>query len=486
MSDFLQSSPWEAVIGLEVHAQLKTNTKIFSDAPVTFGDAPNSRTTPVCMGLPGALPVLNRQAVEFALRLALATDSDVAPVSIFARKNYFYPDLPKGYQISQFEEPFCQHGVVEFQDEQEWKKVGLTRIHLEEDAGKLLHSANGGNSRVDLNRCGTPLVEIVSEPDIRTPREAALFLSQVRRILRYLDICDGNMEEGSLRCDANVSVRKKGAGTLGTKTEVKNMNSFRNVEKAINFEIHRQIDALEHGETITQQTLSWDAGKNVATPMRDKEDSHDYRYFPDPDLVPLHIDDNWIADVRKALPELPGAKKRRFMKQYDLSEYAAAILTETIPLADYFETVVRAGAGPKQAGNWIMTDVLRVLNDRKIDITAFSITAENLAALICRIQDGAISGKIAKDLFENMLASGQSVDALIEEKGLRQITDDQVIQDAVRSVLQEYPAEADAYRQGKQKVLGFLVGQVMKATGGKANPHMVNDLLKQALETSAT
>jgi len=373
---------------------------------------------------------------------------------------------------------------VEFEDDDTWKRVALTRIHLEEDAGKLLHPGNGsgGGSRVDLNRCGTPLIEIVSEPEIKTPHDAALYMMEVRRTLRYLDICDGNMEEGSLRCDANISIRKKGETHLGTKTELKNMNSFRNVERALEYEVFRQIDMLETGEPIIQQTLTWDARTNIASPMRDKEDSHDYRYFPDPDLVPVKIDEDWLESLRSAMPELPREKKQRFVEQYDIRSYDAGILTDSQELAHYFEDVVKTGVDAQKAGNWIITEVLGRLNERNQDIADFSVSAEQLGALLGRIADSTISGKIAKDVFEEMIDTGQTVDTIIDARGLEQISDDAALREIITGVLSEHPDDAQAYRDGNKKVAGFFVGQIMRATQGKANPQVVNTLLREMLD----
>jgi len=480
------SSAYEAVIGLEVHAQLLTASKAFCGCTTAFGNEPNSNVCPVCLGLPGVLPVLNRNLVEYVMRMGLATHCAIASRSIFARKNYFYPDLPKGYQISQYEEPICTNGYVEIDlEDGTRKRVGLTRIHMEEDAGKSIHDLDV-DTLIDINRCGVPLIEIVSEPDMRSPREAYLYLYKIRQIVTYLGICDGVMEEGSLRCDANVSVRRKGQTELGTKTEVKNMNSFRNVERALEFEIRRQVQILEDGGTIQPETLLWDANQNVASPMRSKEEAHDYRYFPEPDLVPVFVDKEWIARVKNALPEHPTARRDRFIKEYKLSKYDAEILTSEKGYADYFErTIDDLGSGRKEntktVGNWVMTDVLRVINDRKIDIKDFTVPTKNLAALIGLIDDATISGKIAKEVWEEMLKTGQDPKSIVEKKGLVQISDEETIAKIVDTVLAGNPQQVEKYRAGNEKVLGFFVGEVMKATKGKANPGIVNGLLKKKL-----
>ncbi|MFQ5675383.1 MAG: Asp-tRNA(Asn)/Glu-tRNA(Gln) amidotransferase subunit GatB [bacterium] len=476
---------YEAVIGLEVHAQLKTQSKIFCRCSASFGAAPNSQTCPVCLGLPGVLPVLNRRAVEFALRIALATQSRIAKTSVFARKNYFYPDLPKGYQISQYEQPLCEHGAIEIEINQQLKRIGVTRIHLEEDAGKSIHAeefVDVGETFVDINRCGVPLVEIVSEPDIRSAREASLFLTRLRQIVQYLEICDGNMEEGSFRCDANVSVRPSGAENLGVKTELKNMNSFRGVEKALDFEIERQVQTLKEGGQITQQTLLWDVDKNEAIPMRGKESAHDYRYFPEPDLLPLTIKSEWIDEVRRALPELPTARRNRFVEQFEIPEYDANVLTDNKTVADYFEEVASMSDDAKSASNWVMGEVLRSAKDAQVDVSELKVQPTALAALIKLINQGTISGKIAKTVFAEMRKTGKQPDIIVKEKGLVQISDTREIQKAVVDVLQTNPTEVKKYFDGKEQILGFLVGQVMKATAGKANPGLVNEILRTELK----
>ncbi len=475
---------YEAIIGLEVHAQLLTESKIFSPSSAAYGGEPNSRTDPVVLGLPGVLPVLNRRAVEFAIRMGLATHCQIAPYSRFARKHYFYPDLPKGYQISQYELPLCRNGYVDIDLENgESKRIGIIRIHLEEDAGKSIHdpAIAGEDTLVDLNRSGVPLIEIVSEPDIRTPREAHAYLVRLKQLVTYLDICDGNMEEGSLRCDANISVREAGTTAFGVKTEVKNMNSFRNVERALTFEIERQKKLLAQGKPVVQETLLWDADAGVARTMRSKEEAHDYRYFPEPDLLPLTITEAWIEEIRRELPELPRARKERFIAQYHLPEYDAALLTASKEMADYYEAVADRCHDYKLISNWVMSDVNRVLNERKIDIGDFPIPAEELAALLNLIVDNTISQKIAKTVFEEMLQSGISPAKIVAEKGLAQISDAGELEAIVDRVLMENPGQVEEFRAGKQKVFGYLVGQVMKATKGKANPGMVNKMLREKI-----
>ncbi len=476
---------YEAIIGLEVHCQLSTQSKIFCGCKTDFGAQQNTQVCPVCLGMPGVLPVLNRRAVEFAIRMGLATHCRIAEHSIFARKNYFYPDLPKGYQISQYEEPLCEDGYLEIELESgEKKRIHIIRIHLEEDAGKSVHAedyVSENETLIDLNRCGVPLIEIVSGPDIRSPREAYHYLVRIRQLVRYLEICDGNMEQGSLRCDANISVRPKGQDAFGVKTELKNMNSFRNVERALEYEIQRQIAMLERGEPIQQETLLWDAARNRVVPMRSKEYAHDYRYFPEPDLVPLMISSEWRQAIAAQLPELPVARRERFVRDYRLPEYDAAVLTEEKPVADYFEAVVKAGADAKQASNWVMGDVLRVLKEEKIEISAFPVKPEALAEMIQLITDGTISSKLAKTVFEEMRKTQKSAKQIVEEKGLVQITDTGAIERVVDEVLAANPKEVERYRQGEEKLIGFFVGQVMRATRGKANPQMVNQLLRQKL-----
>jgi aspartyl-tRNA(Asn)/glutamyl-tRNA(Gln) amidotransferase subunit B len=478
---------YEPVIGLEVHAQLLTTSKAFCSCTTQFGNNPNSNTCPVCLGHPGVLPVLNRNHVEFIIRMGLATHCRIAPKSIFARKNYFYPDLPKGYQISQFEEPICCDGWLDIEPEKNLKKkIGITRIHMEEDAGKSIHDQDP-DTLVDVNRCGVPLIEIVSEPDIRTPKEAYLYLATIKQIVTYLGICDGNMEEGSLRCDANVSVRLRGAEKFGTRVEVKNMNSFRNVEHAIEYEINRQINVLEEGGTIVQETLLWDADRNMATPMRSKEQAHDYRYFPDPDLVPIFVDEPWIDDIKKTLPEMPWLRRDRYVSTYALPEYDADVLTVEKATADYFEEslAVLTSQSPenvKYASNWIMTEVMRVVKERQVSIREFPVTPSSLGKMINMITDGTISGKIAKDVFEEMVTTGGDPDAIVQKKGLVQISDAGSIEPVIDRILSENPAQVESYLGGKQQVFGFFVGETMKATKGKANPNLVNEILRRRLD----
>jgi len=474
---------YESVIGLEVHAQLLTKSKIFCGCSTVFGAPPNTHTCPVCLGMPGVLPVLNRRVVDFALKMALATDCRIAPTSRFARKNYFYPDLPKGYQISQYELPIAEHGRVSIEVDEAKKDIGITRIHMEEDAGKLLHDPYRSVSRVDYNRTGVPLIEIVSEPDIRSAREAGAYLRQLRAILRYLEICDGNMEEGSFRCDANVSIRLSGADPFGTRTEVKNMNSFRHVEKALEYEIERQESLLEDGKAVVQETRLWDPDKQITVSMRGKEEAHDYRYFPDPDLVPLVIDEEWIADIRRRLPELPESRKARFVTDYGLPVTEAAFITDSRALADYFEACVEVFPDPKTVCNWVMGSLLGMLNETGKTITDCPIPADRLGALLKLIDSGTISGKIAKTVFDEMVATGDPPEVIVEKQGLVQITDTDAIRDMVKQVLDENPKEVAAYREGKKKLLGFFVGQVMKATQGKANPKLVNEMLREILDT---
>jgi aspartyl-tRNA(Asn)/glutamyl-tRNA(Gln) amidotransferase subunit B len=473
---------FEPVIGLEVHAQLKTKTKIFCGCSTSFGAPPNTHTCPVCLGMPGVLPVLNKKVVEYTLRMAIATDCKIATKSRFARKNYFYPDLPKGYQISQYELPIAEFGHIDIELNDDKKRIGITRIHMEEDAGKLNHDPDRPVSMVDFNRTGVPLIEIVSEPDIRSSEEAGAYLRQLRSIVRYLDICDGNLEEGSFRCDANVSIMPMGSKTFGTRTELKNLNSFKNVEKAILYEISRQKEILMEGGEIVLETRLWDAAKTRTTSMRSKEEAHDYRYFPDPDLLPLVIDDEWIALVKKSLPELPETKKKRFINQYGLPPYDAAFLTSDWNLADFFEKCVKIFPDPKQVSNWVMGALSALLNAQGKTISQSPISSENLAGLLGLIDKGIISGKIAKTVFEEMAQSGKTPEEVVEEKGLVQVTDVSAIEKVVCDVLARSQAEVEAYKNGKTKLLGYFVGQVMKETRGKANPKIVNDLLEKILD----
>jgi len=476
-------------IGLEVHVQLKTDSKIFCSCSTAFGSEPNSQVCPVCLGLPGVLPVLNERVVELAVRAALSLDCRINPLSVFARKNYFYPDLPKGYQISQFEEPLAEHGWLDIETGGMRKKIGITRIHLEEDAGKSMHPEGRehvNESRIDINRCGVPLIEIVSEPDIATPREAHDYLSRLKQILLYLGVSDCNMEEGSLRCDANVSLRPEDSERLGTKTELKNLNSFRFVEKALMHEIRRQQEILESGESVQQQTLSWDSANNTVVLMRTKEESDDYRYFPEPDLIPLRIGADWIERIKGTVPELPAPKKERFVRQYGLTDQNAEVLTASRELADYYEETVSGGADHTKACNWILGEVLGVLNERKIVITEFPVRPANLTGLLKLLDGGTISGKIAKNVFQEMIDTGESAGAIVKRRGLEQITDDDTIVREVETVLKNSEDEVRAYLGGKTKIMGFFVGQVMKATRGKANPSLVNKILKEKLDSLKT
>ncbi|MBF0558217.1 MAG: Asp-tRNA(Asn)/Glu-tRNA(Gln) amidotransferase subunit GatB [Nitrospirae bacterium] len=472
---------YEAVIGLEVHAQMQTDTKLFCGCSTKFGSGPNSQTCPVCIGMPGVLPVLNRKAVEFAIKTGLAMHCSIAPYSRFARKNYFYPDLPKGYQISQYELPLCVGGHIEILVEGTVRKIGITRIHMEDDAGKNIHEAKGNYSFVDLNRAGVPLMEIVSEPDIRSPKEAAEYMRKVRSIVRYLGVCDGNMEQGSLRCDANVSIRPVGQETLGVKAELKNMNSFRFVERALEYEIKRQIKVIEDGGKVVQETRLWDSAAGVTQSMRSKEEAHDYRYFPEPDLVPMATAPELIAEIKAGLPELPDDKRKRFVSQFGLPEYDAELLTSEKALAAWYESAVSEGGQPKAVSNWIMGEVMRLLNESNKTIEECPIRPGQLAAMLRLIDNGTISGKIAKTVFEEMFMSGKDAETVVKEKGLVQISDEGAIEKAVDEVLAKSASEVERFRAGDDKLLGFFVGQVMKATKGKANPQLLNELLRKKL-----
>ena len=477
------ASSWETVIGLEIHAQLATRAKIFSGAATAFGAPPNAQANLVDLGYPGVLPVLNGEAVRMAVKFGLAIGARIAPRSVFARKNYFYPDLPKGYQISQYELPIVAGGHIDIVlDDGSARRIAVTRAHLEEDAGKSLHEGLPGLTGIDLNRAGTPLIEIVSEPDMRSAKEAVAYMKKVHTLVRYLAICDGNMQEGSFRCDANVSVRRRGAEKFGTRAEIKNINSFRFVEKAINFEVARQIELLESGGKVVQETRLYDPDKGETRSMRSKEEANDYRYFPDPDLLPVELDDAYVRSVAAQLPELPDQKAQRLATQYELSGYDAQVLTASSELADFYETVVRAfGGSPKLAANWVGGDLAAFLNRDGLEIGASRVSADALAGLLRRIGDNTISGKIAKDVFEAMWDKQQPADAIIEAQGLRQITDDGPIEQAIAAVMAANPGQLADYRAGKDKLFGFFVGQVMKATQGKANPARLNELLKQKL-----
>lgn len=471
---------FEPVIGLEVHAQLETESKIFSTASTAFGAEPNSQVTPVCLGMPGVLPVLNKKALELAVKAALALNCTIHERSRFARKNYFYPDLPKGYQISQYEEPYSSGGWLDIPSGEAVKRIRLTRIHMEEDAGKLVHDNSGSGSLVDLNRAGVPLIEIVSEPDISDAEEAVAYLKKLRSILRYIGVCDGNMEEGSLRCDANVSIRPKGSDKLGTKVEIKNVNSFKFIQRAIEYEIKRQEAVVESGGEIIQETRLYDADKGVTFSMRTKEEAHDYRYFPDPDLLPVEISTEDIEALKASLPELPDARRGRFEKEYGLPEYDAGVLTSSRDIADYFEAALSHYKNPKTLGNWIMTEVLRELREED-DISAFPVKAEKLAGLLNLIEDGTISGKIAKDVFAEMVSEGGTAKDIVEKKGIKQISDKGELESLISGILKKHPDEISRYKGGDEKLIGFFVGQVMKATQGKANPKLVNDILRSEL-----
>ena len=473
---------YETVIGLEVHAQLKTRSKIFCSCSTQFGQEPNENVCPVCSGMPGVLPVLNRKVVEYAAKMGLAIDCRINRKSVFARKNYFYPDLPKGYQTSQFELPICEAGHVDIVTGKGPKRVGVTRIHMEEDAGKNIHSAQDNASYVDLNRACVPLIEIVSEPDMRNADEAVAYLKALRSILVYLDICDGNMEEGSFRCDANVSVRPFGQEAFGTRAELKNLNSFKHVQKAIDFEVERQIDLVEDGEQVVQETRLFDANKGTTHSMRGKEEAHDYRYFPCPDLVPLVLEQSWLDQWRSELPELPKAREQRFVTQYGLSVGDAEVLTAERDLAEYFEAAVAAYGEPKKLCNWIMTDILRELNQTGGRVADLKLTPQKLAALVRLVEEGAISAKSGKDILPELLATGADPEELVKAKGLVQISDTSALEADVDAVLAENPKELADFRAGKTKLMGFFVGQVMRRTKGQGNPAVVNKLLAEKLK----
>ncbi len=477
----MSASDYESVIGLEVHAQLLTRSKIFCGCSTQFGAPPNHNTCPVCLGMPGVLPVLNKRVVEFAIRAGLALGCSIRKTSVWSRKNYFYPDLPKGYQITQYDLPICEKGRLTIDLDGKAREIRITRIHMEEDAGKSVHDAGGGESLVDLNRAGVPLLEIVSEPDIRSSEEAAEYLRTLREVLVYLGINDGNMEEGSFRCDANVSVRRKGASELGQRTELKNMNSFRFVRQAIDYEITRQIALLESGGKVVQETRLWDTQRNVSRPMRSKEDAHDYRYFPEPDLPALHVSDALIEEVRKSLPELPKAKAQRFQSQYGLAAYDVKILCADPLLADFFEAAALRYTDYKKLFNWFQGELLRLLNEEGGSISTLKFQASQLAALLASVDKGEISASAGKDVLGEMFRSGKDPAAIIAAKGLGQVSDAAVIENAVNEVIAKNPGEVEKYRAGKKQVFGFFVGQVMKAMKGKGNPGLINDLLKKKL-----
>jgi aspartyl-tRNA(Asn)/glutamyl-tRNA(Gln) amidotransferase subunit B len=472
---------FETVIGLEIHAQLKTDAKIFCSCSTAFGAPANTNTCPICLGMPGVLPVLNKKVVEYAIRLGLAVNAKINNLSQFARKNYFYPDLPKGYQTSQFDLPIIGKGYIDIDVDGNSKRIGITRIHMEEDAGKLMHDEVEPVSYVDLNRTGTPLLEIVSEPDMRSPAEAAAYLKKLHAIVRYLDICDGNMQEGSFRCDANISLRPAGQQEFGIRTELKNMNSFRHVQSALEYEVRRQRDILLDGGVVVQETLLWNPDRGVTESMRGKEDAHDYRYFPCPDLVPVEIDTGWIERINETMPELPDERKDRFLSAYNLPESDAVLLTATRETADFFEDVVRFGGQPKKAANWIMTELLRELKGD--DFSASKVTAEHLAKLLAMIEKNTISGKIAKTVFAEMMESGKAPDVVVKEKNLIQVSDEGELLAMVRQIINDNPAQADEFRGGKEKVLGFFVGQLMRMTKGQANPQLANELFIRELKS---
>ena len=473
---------YESVIGLEVHAQLKTNSKIFCGCSTQFGAKPNAHTCPVCLGMPGVLPVLNRKVVDYTIMMGLATNCSIAPESTFARKNYFYPDLPKGYQISQFEAPICEDGWVDINVDGETKRIGITRIHMEEDAGKLVHEGTLDSSKasfVDLNRACVPLMEIVSEPDLRSPEEARVYMQNIRDIVVYLGICDGNLEEGSLRCDANISVMPEGSGTFGTRAEIKNMISFRFLQQALEYEIDRQIDLIESGGQVVQETRLFDSDKGVTLSMRGKEEAHDYRYFPEPDLVPIRTDEGWIARIREELPELRSDKIRRYVDDMGIPEYDAEVVTTDKETALFFEETVASGADPKKASNWVMGEFARLVKEKGLD--AAKITPAQLAAIIGLVDGATISGSAAKQVFDEVFESGKDPKTVVEEKGLAQVSDEGAIEEEVQKVLDANPEQVQQFKDGNEKVLGFFVGQVMKASGGKANPKVVNDILRRLL-----
>ncbi len=478
---------YEAVIGLEIHAQLLTKTKMFCGCSTQFGSEPNTQTCPVCTGMPGVLPVINKKAIEYVLKTGVAMQCKIAPFSRFARKNYFYPDLPKGYQISQYELPVCEHGYLEIVGNDSgairnnMKKIRLTRIHIEEDAGKNIHEGTGNQSLVDLNRAGVPLMEIVTEPDISSSKEAVEFMKKLRTILRYIEVCDGNMEQGSLRCDANVSVRPCGQKEFGIKTEIKNMNSFKFIEKALDYEIRRQIKSLHNGAKIVQETRLWNSNKGITESMRSKEEAHDYRYFPEPDLAPVMVDNLWLKQIKARIGELPDSKLDRFINQYRLPEHDADLLTSERSAAEWFERAVELGGEPRIVGNWMKGELMRLLNEENKQIEECRLKPEHLVGLLKLMDKGTISGKIAKTVFEEIYYTGKNAEIIIKEKGLVQISDEAGIDRVVNEVLEKNPGEVERFRAGEEKLLGFFVGQVMKATKGKANPQMVNELLKKRL-----
>lgn len=472
---------YEIVIGVEVHAQLRTKSKMFCGCGTTFGLSANSQTCPVCLGLPGTLPVINKAAVEMAVRAGLALNCTIEANNRFARKNYFYPDLPKGYQISQYESPICEHGWIEIAVGDSKKRVRIRRAHLEEDAGKNVHETGTSGSRVDLNRAGTPLLEIVTEPDMRSAEEAVAYLKGLRDILMYLEVCDGNMDEGSFRCEPNLSLRPLGQKEFGTKVELKNINSFKFVKEAIEYEIKRQTKVLNEGGKIQQETRLWNIDRGETAVMRSKEEAHDYRYFPDPDLVPLKLDQEWIEGFRSSVPELPAARVNRFISEYGLPEYDAGVLTASKGIADYFEACAKLFNQPKTVSNWVMGELTRELNNSATDVSASPVSPERLVSLLQMVDKGTISLKVAREIFPELYSSGKTPEQIVQEKGLTQVSDESALEKIIDEVLVKNPAQVAQFKEGKQQVLGFLVGQVMKASGGKANPGKVNELLKKRL-----
>ena len=480
------SRKYETIIGLEVHVQLATESKIFCNCSTEFGAEPNKHTYPVCLGLPGTLPVLNKKVVDYAIMAGLALNCNINSYSKFDRKNYFYPDLPKAYQISQSDYPICENGYIEIDTEEGTKKIGITRIHMEEDAGNLVHEGSidqATASLVDYNRTGIPLIEIVSAPDIRTPSEARAYLTQLKQILQYIGVSDCNMEEGSLRCDANVSIRPVGQKEFGTKTELKNMNSFRAVERALEYEVERQRKILEEGGEIIQETRTWDESLNKTISMRTKEEAADYRYFPDPNLPPLNVDRDWVERIKSSLPELPREKRKRFVREYALPEYDAGVLTDSRELADYFEACVKEYSDAKAVSNWIMGDFLRLLKEENLEIAEVKMTPAHLSGMLKLMDEGVISSKIAKTVFEEMFKTGKAPEQIVEEKGLKQISDAGQLEEIVLKVIEANPSVVEDIKSGKDKAIGFLVGQVMKETRGKANPGMVNQIIREKIES---
>ena len=473
---------YEVIIGLEVHAELATKTKLYCGCSTEFGSDPNTHCCPICTGMPGVLPVLNKKVVEYAVKMGLATNCEIARFSKQDRKNYFYPDLPKAYQTSQYDLPLCEHGHVEFMVGDQKKRVGITRIHIEEDAGKLIHDPYTGDTLVDFNRCGVPLIEIVSEPDIRSAEEAVGYMQTLKSILEYLEICDCKMQEGSLRCDVNLSVRKKGETKFGTRTETKNLNSFKAIARSIEYETERQIKELENGGKIYQETRRWDDDKGIGYAMRTKEDAHDYRYFPEPDLAPIVLSDEYINSIKESLPEMPNVRKHRYIEEFGLPEYDAEQITNSKHMAEFFDKAVKTCGNAKLVSNWLMSDVARILNEQEIDIAEAKFTAEQLGHLISLIEKNVISSAIAKKVFEDMAQSGKDPESIVEEKGLKQVTDEGAIRDIVIKVLDLNPASVADYLAGKERAMGFIVGQTMKESHGKANPVMVNKLVKEELE----